>query len=281
MAGDATVLVEFEERIDRRVNQRVIALARAIRAARVRGVRDVVPAYRTAGVSFDPLGTDLGRLLREIERLAAAPVDTAAADPAPVRVPVCYGGEHGPDLIHIASAAGLTVEEAIERHCAPIYRVFMIGFVPGFAYLGTVDDRLAVPRRTEPRLRVPAGSVGIAGRQTGIYPADTPGGWMLVGRTPMRPFDLARENPCLFKPGDTVQFYPIDPSEYLRSKKAPAATPERGHGDPSEGVRASGHAEPRPCDSEARHRRQFTLEVGAQRQCRKLSSRRGWGPRRQ
>jgi KipI family sensor histidine kinase inhibitor len=209
MAGDATLLIEFEERIDRCVNERAIALADSIRAAQLAGVRDVVPTYRTVGVSFDPLGTDLERLLAEVEGAAAAPVDTSAT-PALVRVPVCYGGEYGPDLDELAAAAGLTVDEAIERHCAPIYRVFMIGFVPGFAYLGPVDERLATPRRAEPRVRVPAGSVGIAGRQTGIYPAETPGGWMLVGRTPLRPFDLGRAPACLFRPGDAVQFYPID-----------------------------------------------------------------------
>jgi inhibitor of KinA len=183
-----------------------------------------VPAYRSIGVSFDPLGTDLGRLVKEIEEFAAEPGDAAApAEPALVRVPVCYGGEYGPDLDELASATGLTVDEAIACHCAPLYRVFMIGFVPGFAYMGLVDDRLNAPRRAEPRVRVPAGSVGIAGRQTGIYPAETPGGWMLIGRTPLRPFDLARENACLFHPGDAVQFYPIAPSEY-----ALAATPERG-----------------------------------------------------
>jgi inhibitor of KinA len=232
------VLIEFDERIDVRINERAITLARTIRAARIPGVRDVVPTYRTVGVAFDPLGTDLERLLKEIEVLAAEPGD-AVAESRLIRVPVCYGGDRGPDLAELAAAAGLSVDEAIARHCAPLYRVFMIGFVPGFAYLGLVDDRLAAPRRAEPRLRVPAGSVGIAGRQTGIYPAETPGGWMLVGRTPLRPFDLSREQPCLFKAGDTVQFYPIAPSEYARSQDAPAATAE-GPGDPSARLRAAG-----------------------------------------
>jgi inhibitor of KinA len=228
MAGDATLLVEFEERIDRLVNERAIALARIVRAAQIDGVRDVVPTYRAVGISFDPLGTNLERLLAEVEGAAAAPVDAAASVAPLVRVPVCYGGECGPDLDELAAAAGLTVGEAIERHCAPIYRVFMIGFVPGFAYLGPVDERLATPRRAEPRVRVPAGSVGIAGRQTGIYPAETPGGWMLVGRTPLRPFDLAREPACLFRSGDAVQFYPIGLSEYAKETVAPAGMPGRG-----------------------------------------------------
>ena len=134
-------------------------------------------------------------------------------------------------------AAGLAVAGVVERHCAPTYRVFMIGFMPGFAYLGLVDERIASPRRAEPRLRVPAGSVGIAGRQTGIYPADTPGGWMLIGRTPLRPFDLARENACVFKPGDGVQFYPIDPAEYAAlERSAPASVSDRGPVNSSEGA---------------------------------------------
>jgi inhibitor of KinA len=228
MAGDAMLLVEFDERIDLHVNARAIALARSVRAARLPGVRDVVPTYRTVGVSFDPLGTDLVELLREVDVAAAAPVDITASASALVRVPVCYGGEYGPDLDELASHAALTAAEVVERHCAPVYRVFMIGFVPGFAYLGLIDERIASPRRAEPRVRVPAGSVGIAGRQTGIYPAETPGGWMLIGRTPLRPFDLGRENACVFKPGDSVQFYSIDPSEYVAlATPAPGATPER------------------------------------------------------
>jgi inhibitor of KinA len=229
MAGDATVLVEFEERIDVGVNERVMALARMVRAARLTGVRDVVPAYRTVGVSFDPLATDLERLLQTLEAGAAQPVDTAAANGRLLRVPVCYGGEHGPDLDELASAAGVTADEAIAIHCTPLYRVFMIGFAPGFAYLGLVDDRLIAPRRVHPRVRVPAGSVGIAGRQTGIYPTDSPGGWLLVGRTPLRPFDLARENACVFRPGDTVEFYSIDAAEYAERTPAREGTPGRGH----------------------------------------------------
>ena len=165
-----------------------------------------------------------------------------------MRVPVCYGGEHGPDLDELAAAAGLTVEEAIELHCAPLYRVFMIGFMPGFAYLGLVDDRLAAPRRAEPRVRVPAGSVGIAGRQTGIYPADTPGGWMLVGRTPMRPFDLARETrACSSRVTPSSSIPSIPPSTKTpgevraadrRSEETPAAMPSRGL-DPRRGISVS------------------------------------------
>jgi KipI family sensor histidine kinase inhibitor len=131
-------------------------------------------------------------------------------------VPVCYSGEFAPDLAAVAAFGGITEAEAVRLHTLPTYRVFMLGFSPGFTYMGPVDGRIAAPRLPAPRVRVPAGSVGIAGVQTGIYPAPTPGGWQIVGRTPVRPFDLSRSEPFLFRPGDAVQFHAIDASEYAR-----------------------------------------------------------------
>jgi KipI family sensor histidine kinase inhibitor len=215
-AGDAALLVEFADRMDAAINARVVHLWQAARRARLPGVRDVVPAYRSLAVYFDPLRTDVTALVAFLERSAADTVGAEVTTAAPRRVPVCYGGDFGPDLDLVAAAAGLSVVDAIAAHCAPVYRVFMIGFSPGFAYMGTVDSRIAVPRRATPRVNVPAGSVAIAGKQTGIYPSDTPGGWMLVGRTPVRPFDPSRPNPFLFKAGDGVQFHPIDVDEYRR-----------------------------------------------------------------
>jgi KipI family sensor histidine kinase inhibitor len=133
---------------------------------------------------------------------------------------VCYAGEFGPDLAAVAAFAAVSETEAVRLHTARTYRVFMLGFMPGFAYMGTVDARIAAPRLPAPRIRVPAGSVGIAGVQTGIYPASTPGGWRIVGRTPLKPFDLSRQEPVLFKSGDAVQFYAIDPGEYARFENA-------------------------------------------------------------
>jgi inhibitor of KinA len=133
-----------------------------------------------------------------------------------VRIPVCYGGDLGPDLASVASFAGMQEDDVVSAHAATTYRVFMLGFVPGFAYLGIVDERIAMPRHSTPRVRVPLGSVGIAGVQTGVYPAETPGGWQLIGRTPVKPFEPSRENPFLMKAGDSVQFYPIDRNEYDR-----------------------------------------------------------------
>ena len=215
-AGDSVVIVEFEERIDTVVNARTIACANAIDAAHLEGVRDVVPTYRSVAVYFDPLHTDSDALMEAVAHEAERPAPTTSTASAPVRIPVCYGGDLGPDLERVAAFARLTPDEVVHVHSSATYRVFMLGFVPGFAYLGLVDERIAMPRHSTPRVRVPAGSVGIAGVQTGIYPTETPGGWQLIGRTRSKPFDPVRSEPFLMKAGDAVQFYPIARAEYDR-----------------------------------------------------------------
>lgn len=213
-AGDSAIVVEFEERIDPAVNTQAIALADALQAASIPGVRDIVPTYRAVAVYFDPLRTPYHRLVDRIEHELAHPSTSGVASRAPVRIPVCYGGELGPDLHDVAAFAHLAEDEVVRQHTANTYRVFMLGFVAGFAYMGTVDRSIAAPRRATPRVRVPLGSVGIAGGQTGIYPAETPGGWQLIGRTPIKPFDPGRAEPFLLKAGDHVQFYAITREEF-------------------------------------------------------------------
>ena len=215
-AGDSALIVEFEERIDPAINARAIALADLLQAAAIAGVRDVVPTYRSVAVFFDPLRTNYDTLLERIERDAGRPAPDAARQAEPLRIPVCYGGDLGPDLGAVAAFGGISADEVIALHASATYRVFMLGFVPGFAYMGIVDARIAAPRHSTPRVRVPAGSVGIAGVQTGIYPAETPGGWQLIGRTPIKPFDANRAQPFLMKAGDAVRFYAIDRAEYER-----------------------------------------------------------------
>jgi inhibitor of KinA len=219
-AGDSTVVVEFEERIDPAINARAIALAERLRADPVAGVRDVVPTYRSVAVYFDPLRTPQDALMARLEREAAGPVPEARPAGEALRLPVCYGGEFGPDLAAVAAFGGLSESSVIDLHTRPSYHVFMLGFSPGFAYLGVVDPRIAAPRRDTPRVRVPRGSVGIAGAQTGVYPAETPGGWQIIGRTPLLPFDPARANPFLMKPGDAVRFDAIDRTEFDRLDRA-------------------------------------------------------------
>jgi inhibitor of KinA len=209
-AGDSVIVAELENRIEERVNARALRLAGAIGRAGLHGIRDIVPTYRSVAVYYDPLRVDFTRLSNLISteaRAAAGSAETGRLERrSPKRIPVRYGGTDGPDLAEVAAFAKVSEAEVVARHTGRTYRVFMMGFLPGFPYLGTVDPVIAAPRRATPRLRVPAGSVGIAGAQTGMYPAESPGGWQLIGRTPVRLFDLSRPNPFLLEPGDDVEF---------------------------------------------------------------------------
>jgi inhibitor of KinA len=215
-AGDAALVAEFEDRIDVAVNARVIALSDALRGQSPTGVRDVVPTFRSVTVYFDPLLTDVGRLTARMHEADAGYHDRARAGGVSIDLPVCYDPEFAPDLDDVARFGRLGRDDVVAVHSAPAYRVFMLGFVPGFAYLGTVDSRIAAPRRSTPRLKVPAGSVAIAGHQTGIYPRQTPGGWNIVGRTPAAILSFARDEPALLKAGDIVRFRPIGRVEFDR-----------------------------------------------------------------
>lgn len=213
-AGDAALRVELRARLDATISARVIAMGEAVRARWGTVIRDAVVGYHTLTVYFDPLRVD-GRWLEEqLAAIAANPAVPEEARAAYLEVPVCYGGEFGPDLADVALAAGCGEQEAVDLHTAREYRVFVVGFVPGFGYMGPVDPRLALPRRPTPRTRVPAGSVALAAGQTGIYPMETPGGWHLIGRTPVRPFDERRAEPVLFRPGDTVRFRSISREDF-------------------------------------------------------------------
>lgn len=208
-AGDAALVVELPARVDADTSARIIAMADGVRQRFGAVVRDAVVGYHTMTVYFDPVALDGRWLEGELADLAAAPGPIAATGGATIEVPVCYGGDFGPDLPAVAAFAGLSESDVVGLHSGGEYRVFVVGFVPGFAYMGLLDPRLAIPRRPSPRMRVPAGSVAIAAGQTGIYPMETPGGWHLIGRTPVAPFDPARVEPVLFRPGDRVRFRPI------------------------------------------------------------------------
>ena len=208
--GDTMLLVEWEQVIDPAVNQRAISLAERLQARLGYEVRDIVPGYCSVGVHYDPLLTDQISLERAICEEAEQLRDgDAPGEATVVEIPVRYGGEFGPDAESVAEWAGCTVSDVIERHANRMYRVYMLGFVPGFAYMGRVDPSIAAPRHRVPRDRVPAGSVGIAGEQTGVYPISTPGGWRLIGRTDMAMFDPARARPNLLVPGNLVRFVPV------------------------------------------------------------------------
>jgi KipI family sensor histidine kinase inhibitor len=212
--------VECGDDIDPVVNDRVLALAAAVDEAATIGVRDVVPTFNAVTVHFDPIQTDPDALNRRLLDLAVHTASShAPALPHTVTVPVHYGGEDGPDLEELSERVGLTPLQVVQTHTSVLYRVYMLGFSPGFPYLGTVPDQIAIPRLDRPRQKVPAGSVGIAGKQTGIYPQESPGGWRVIGRTPLKLFDPERSDPFLLNPGDRVKFVAIDRGEFARFKR--------------------------------------------------------------
>ncbi len=205
-AGDAALTVELGNRIALSVNQRVRAFCQAVEEAKIPGVIEVVPTYRSFTVYFDPLLLDLESL---IKRLRALETIRGRISPAPsriVEVPVIYGGGRGPDLPSVAELTGLSEDQVIHLHSRSIYHVYMLGFTAGFPYLGPVPPALRVPRLETPRLKVPAGSVGVAGNQTGIYPRESPGGWRIIGWTPLTLFDPTADPPAILRPGDRVRF---------------------------------------------------------------------------
>jgi inhibitor of KinA len=216
-AGDAGFVLEMPARMDEATSARAVALARGVRFALRGRARDIVVGYHTVTVYFDPTRFEPAEVRHVLTTVAA---DAAAAEPvrgAHLDIPVCYGGDLGPDLPDLAAAVGCTTDEVIDLHTGREYRVFVVGFVPGFAYMGPLAPKLAsIGRRPKPRTRVPPGSVAIAGGQTGIYPVETPGGWHILGRTPIRPFDPGRTPPVLFAPGDHVRFRAIDRGEFDR-----------------------------------------------------------------
>ncbi len=203
--GDSSVVLQYDAGIDPLVNARCVAVARAVELLKIAGVRDVVPTYNAVTIHFDPRIADRQSLSDQLGGLAAS-VSPSEENTRLVEVPVRYGGAEGPDLAAVAAFAGCSEAEVVTLHTGRPYRVYMLGFLPGYAYMGSVDPRIAMPRLDTPRLRVPAGSVGIAGAQTGIYPCDSPGGWRLIGRTDLALFDPSRPSPFLFQAGDRVKF---------------------------------------------------------------------------
>lgn len=253
-AGDRALVVEFGDAIDPRLAALVRRLAARLAAGRPAGLIETVPTYRSLMVHYDPLAADPAALRAAVvlaaEQVAAEPAPAggdpqaaraaggAAASPGSrvVEIPVRYGGEEGPDLPYVAERAGLGPLEVVRLHAAPTYLVYMLGFLPGFPYLGGLDPRLRTPRLATPRIRIPAGSVGIGGEQTGVYPVESPGGWAIIGRTHLTLFDPSRAEPCLLAPGDRVRFVPVtregpappDRSAGGRGPRPPGATSSPG-----------------------------------------------------
>lgn len=216
--GDQAVTVEWGSTIDEHINRQVHAFARKAEELFHPAITEVVPTYRSATVHYRPEVFSYEELKQLLLSLTQGGAEEAEELPV-VEIPVCYGGEYGPDLEEVAQHCSLTPEEVIARHTAPTYRIYMLGFTPGFPYLGGMDPSIAAPRRKEPRIHIPAGSVGIAGEQTGVYPIVSPGGWQLIGRTPLRLFDPQREQPILLSAGAGIRFVPIDEETFRKMEE--------------------------------------------------------------
>ncbi len=213
VAGDTALAVEFGDRIDRELSERVLRLSAAVRASNTPGIVETVPTYRSLMVHYDPLATDSARIVAAVENLLDAAPE-AAKETKLWRIPASYAAAHAPDLEAVAERTGLTPAEVVRLHAGACFHVYMIGFVPGFPYLGDLPASLVLPRREDPRVKVPAGSIAIAGNMTAVYPIESPGGWHLIGATPVRLFDMRSPRPSLLRPGDQVRFEPVDAREF-------------------------------------------------------------------
>jgi KipI family sensor histidine kinase inhibitor len=212
--GDCALTVEFTNEISEETNGKVRALSQALKEAKLPGVTEWVPTYRSVLVCYDPGAISFRRLTGKLRRLASHLGQAAKASKRVWEIPVCYGGTYGEDLGFVASNAGLSPEEVVAIHSGVDYRIYMLGFLPGFPYLGGLNKRIHTPRLKTPRTRILPGSVGIGGEQTGIYPMPSPGGWQLIGMTPVKLYDPLREQPILYEAGDFLRFVPIDEARF-------------------------------------------------------------------
>lgn len=217
-AGDSAIAVEFGREIDLNINNQVAAMRTVIEAAidegKLKGIVELVPTYGSLLVVYDQLAVGYAGLIEQLKILAEGLEGVEISDREVVEIPVVYGGEYGPDLGIVAQLNSLSEDDVIKRHSEAEYPIYMLGFVAGFPYLGGMDKSIAAPRKQTPRLKIPAGSVGIAGQQTGIYSVESPGGWQIIGRTPLKLYDADGEKPILLRAGQSIRFKPITEAEY-------------------------------------------------------------------
>lgn len=214
MMGDSAIQIDFGQKIAPEVNARITAFVGLIKEQKIEGIVDMIPAFCTLLVNYDPRIIAYQELLNRLEELTKLDVQVEASSSRVFEIPVLYDGECGPDLENVANLAGLSKDEVIEIHAGCDYLIYMLGFMPGFPYLGGLDERIHTPRLDDPRLKIPSGSVGIGAAQTGIYPLESPGGWQLIGKTPVKTYDPNREVPILFDAGDYIRFVPVTEEMY-------------------------------------------------------------------
>lgn len=217
--GDAAIVMQFGNEIREEINFQILAVAAWLDEYTFEGFVEYVPAFTSITIYYEPCVINYDKMTLLLEEMVENIVDAEVQRPAGVlTIPVYYGGLRGPDLEFVAAQHGISIDEVIAMHTAPEYLVYMIGFAPGFPYLGGMDERIATPRKESPRAKIPKGSVGIAGSQTGVYPMETPGGWQIIGQTPLELFDISKEEPVLLKAGDRLRFTSISEKEFIQIK---------------------------------------------------------------
>ena len=217
-AGDSSVLIEFGSEISPEVNAKTTALVRLLKEQPTDGIVDMIPSFCALLVNYNPRVISYKAIRKRLSELAALDVQAAEQSARLFQIPVCYGGDYGPDINYVAEQAGINVQEVIDIHSSRDYLIYMLGFMPGFPYLGGLDERIHTPRLSTPRVSIPMGSVGIGGAQTGIYPLNSPGGWQLIGQTPIKTYDPKREVPILFNAGDYIRFVPVSEKQFDQIK---------------------------------------------------------------
>ncbi|MFA5906812.1 MAG: 5-oxoprolinase subunit PxpB [Desulfobacula sp.] len=219
-SGDSAFIIKAGDDISIETNSIVRKLTARIEQENIDGIIDFIPAYNELMVCYNPVIIGYRTLLDMFRSLADEIEMIDLPEPRIIHVPVLYGGQHGEDLAGVAGSCNLSEEEVIRIHSSPDYPVYMLGFTPGFCYLGGMDKRISTPRKQSPRMKIPAGTVGIAGHQTGIYAVESPGGWQLIGRTPLQLFNPERKPEFIFQAGDTIKFVPVSKDEYEKIAKA-------------------------------------------------------------
>lgn len=213
-SGDKALVMEFGNEISKEVNSKIRNMMRLIAEAEIQGIEELLPTYRSIMIMYDPMKIKYKNLVEELDNLSSKKVEDGEEKIRVVEISTLYGKEFGPDIEYVAEYNKISVDEVIKIHTGTDYLVYMLGFTPGFTYLGGMSEKIATPRLSSPRAKIPAGSVGIAGSQTGMYPSETPGGWQLIGRTPLKLYDPDNEPPVLLSAGDYVRYVSISQEEY-------------------------------------------------------------------
>lgn len=223
LCGDTAITIELGNDINEKINEKVMILYDYLKKSKFKGIKELIPTYRSVTVFYNPIECDLENLKYNIEHKIGNIKNNEKRIRKIIDIPILYGGQYGIDLDNVAKYNNISKEEVIKRHSSKIYLVYMLGFTPGFPYLGGMDERISTPRLKNPRKRVESGSVGIAGNQTGIYPLESSGGWNIIGQTPKKLFKANSDVPVIFNPGDCIKFNPIDEDTFKEIKNKEGA----------------------------------------------------------